>query len=311
MKRRFLPYSINKANRHGLALVIVNESFKHPLKRRACAQLDIRRLEKVFHDFQFTVRVEKDKTADEMKDLFEEVSKPGDPAITVQFGDNSFVCCVSSHGYWDPALNTDVVFGINGTVVRKDDCMVPKGALDVKQHAYQSFSPSKPLKGKPKLFFIQACRGSNRGVVNADDIGFNPRPIAAKPRNLPKEADFLFAYATAPGNKAYRNDAMNAVTVSHKDDEGRPYGSFFVSHLSSNLTAYAKKLPLAPILDLVSQDLAAGEDNEFQFREETDSGNIRDIATRQSPNFMSSLHGPVFFSFEAQERYKSKVLSGL
>ena len=58
---------------------------------------------------QFTVRVERDKTADEMKNLFYEVSKLGDPAKTVQEGDDSFVCCISSHGGWDPDLNKDVV----------------------------------------------------------------------------------------------------------------------------------------------------------------------------------------------------------
>ena len=83
-------------------------------------------------------------------------------------------------------------------------------------------------------------------------------------RHLPQEADFLFAYATAQGSKAYRNvhTAME-VTTTRKDSEGRLFGSFFVSHLCVNLTDYDKKLPLVPILDLISQDLAAGEENEL------------------------------------------------
>ena len=77
------------------------------------------------------------------------------------------------------------------------------------------------------------------------------------------------------------------------------------------MTHYAKKLPLTPILDLVSQDLAAEEKNELKFLEDTDNGDPRTLTIRQSPNFTSTLRGPVFFSNEAQNEYKRRVLSGL
>ena len=322
VKRRFLPYRISKRQHHGLALVIVNKKFKRhpkynakePLDERKCAELDLQRLTEVLEKFQFRVRVEKDKTAEEMESLFNEVRVQGDPAQTVQDGDDSFVCCISSHGGWDPTLNTDVVFGSTGVAIQEGRYKVPKGALDVKKHAYESFSPSKTgcplLEGKPKLFLIQACRGSVHGIVDYDDT--SKGTVEVKPRHLPRETDFLFAYATAPGKISYRYvDTSGHGAATHEESTGRPFGSFFISYLCENLESYAEKLPLVPIIDLVSQDLAAGEKNEFMIETKTGDGTKRIAPSRQSPHIMSSLRGPVFFSNKARQRYKRTLLSGL
>ena len=56
------------------------------------------------------------------------------------------------------------------------------------------------LADKPKLFFIQACRGDDedRGVVLQKDAKGDSDD--AFHHSLPREADFLFGYATPPGN---------------------------------------------------------------------------------------------------------------
>ena len=68
------------------------------------------------------------------------------------------------------------------------------------------------LKSKPKIFFIQACRGNNEMIAD------NPTGITRSSSNivhsryydhehrLPKETDFLFAYSTLEDYLSYRDE---------------------------------------------------------------------------------------------------------
>ena len=311
IKDLFLPYTINKKKeeKHGLALIIVNETFRHHpehpekevLSTRDCADQDLGRLNKLWTSLGYHVRVERDLTAEQIKSLFDDIRAEGDAKSTIQKGDDSFVCCISSHGTWDPALGTDVVYGVEGVWLVKEGQVVVKGAVDIKALAYEKLSPLQhgcpKLKGRPKLFFTQACRGKDHGRVT-DDGTMGTGKVFMPPKRLPRETDFLFAYATAPGNKAYRNPSDG--------EPHRPYGSFFITYLCQYLDDYAHKLPLVPILEALSQQQTALEE---PYDVHTKDGNT--VIARQSPNFSSSLRGPVFFFNDARKRYKKRMLSDL
>ena len=73
----------------------------------------------------------------QMKDLVENYSKRD------YSNDSCFVCFIMSHGD-------------NGKILCSDEMLI-----DLKKDIIKPFQMSKTLVNKPKLFFIQACRGDN------------------------------------------------------------------------------------------------------------------------------------------------------
>lgn len=107
------------------------------------------------------------------------------------------VCCVLTHGY------EGGLYGVDGGKVLLRELME---LLDGHN------CPS--LIQKPKLFFIQACRGlKEQQVVFLQSDGPNNNPDMEKcifsdaevPRqSIPVEADYLMAMATVPGFVSFR-----------------------------------------------------------------------------------------------------------
>lgn len=92
-----------------------------------------------FEKLEFNVKVYKDLTAQEMVRCLSDVSREDHSSY------DCFVCCVLSHG----ALGS--IYGIDGRTVSIQDLM-----SDVKPIKCPS------LRGKPKIFFIQACQGTEK-----------------------------------------------------------------------------------------------------------------------------------------------------
>ncbi|XP_035520769.1 caspase-3-like [Morone saxatilis] len=89
----------------------------------------------------------------------------------------SFVCVLLSHG------DEGVIYGTDGAEKFENLTKHFKG------------DRCKSLVGKPKLFFVQACRGSQL------DDGVETDSVSEQTsERIPVEADFLYAYSTAPGN---------------------------------------------------------------------------------------------------------------
>lgn len=290
----FLPYT--KGDQPGLALVIINKNFKHPdsngQKVRVGADLDKRLLRTTFENYGYRVQVEEDKTSEEIREIFESVTQGSNG---IRPSDKGFVCCISSHGAWDPKSNKDVIYGVNGRSVEEEGKIIcVEDALDIKRCALKYFEIFPALKGKPKLFFVQACRGSAHVKLASADPGLVKSTNANKNNTyaqIPIKADFLIAYGTTEGDKAYRRD-----------------GSIFIRCLCDNLETYAERFPLTIILKHVSYDMGTKEEYLLECAIKDITGNITDtVKVRGCANYYSSLRGPVFFTADAEYRYRHYV----
>ena len=133
----------------------------------------------------------------------------------------------------------------------------------------------KSLIGKPKLFFIQACRGSNidPGVSLKHKFSDELQVDSTETVNvIPKLADLLVMYSTAEGHYSFRN------TV---------YGSWFIQALCKELKAGLQE-NFMHILTRVNKSVA------FEKQSKTTT-NIELDGAKQMPNIVSMLTKSIFF----------------
>ncbi len=236
---------------HGIALIINNIRFESSEKRDG-AELDEQNLVTLFKYLGYIVEVHRDCKADMIRDIMKEMKKRDHSNY------DSFVCCLMSHGS-------------EGTIAGTDDEDVTIKEIGAHLNGKQCES----LAGKPKMFFIQACRGQSydRGISTScstgDNKGVDPSCNARKIWiiKIPIEADFLFSYATPPGYYSHRADN----------------GSWYISELCRSLARYARVEDLIRMLentnDRVGREYATSEL----------------FPKREAPEFESRLTKRVFF----------------
>ncbi|KAI2651550.1 Caspase-7 [Labeo rohita] len=171
----FEPYKKHKSI--GKCLIISNEHF-----------LDENLLSTTFKSLGFHVQVEKDLSANEMIGALRKVSKEN-------HADNScFVCVLMSHGE-------------EGTILGSDERWIPVKTLTSLMTS--DLCPS--LCDKPKLFFLQACRGLEYDPgVEADSVGSPGEFFGIS--DVP-EVDFLCCYSTVEGYYSWRNPERGSIFI--------------------------------------------------------------------------------------------------
>lgn len=232
------------ATPRGLALIINNETFACPsfYTQRYGSAADTACLRSLFEQLGFTVTVAQNLTRNETLIKIIEFSDLLDHSEA-----NMAIVCISSHG-------SDA-----GKII-SSDCR----ELDLEQDILRRFNNEycPKLKGKPKFFIIQACRGEEQdyGVHNSphskrtdrDEArgrttdarmvlqrGHRPRSWAPHQPELSWE-DILIAYSTLPGYVANRDCTK---------------GTWFVQSLCKIFMEHAHNTNLRDMLDLVALDL--------------------------------------------------------
>ncbi|XP_068176794.1 caspase-3a [Antennarius striatus] len=227
----------------GRCIIINNKNFdrRTGMNQRNGTDVDAANAMNVFTKLGYKVKVYNDQTVDQMKQVLTCASKEDHSCYA------SFVCVLLSHG------DEGVFFGTDGSIELKYLTSLFRG------------DRCRSLVGKPKLFFIQACRGTDLDAGIETDSGDDDTT------RIPVEADFLYAYSTAPGYYSWRN------TMS---------GSWFVQSLCDLLSKYGKELELQHILTRVNHKVAV----EFE-------------SVSNSPGFHAKKQIPCIVSMLTKEMY--------
>ncbi len=206
--------------KQGFALIIHNRCFpKGELSEREGSEKDVEAIKEFCHQAGLCIintdRKTENLTALEMDNLCSEVAKRSFDRY------DGFVCFILSHG------RENGIYGVDDNTISLQEIVT-------------KFKKCDSLAGKPKLFFIQACRGKNKdsGVAIQPDSEPVNRPI---PLRLPSESDILIAHSAADGFESYRS---------------REAGSWFIITLTEELSKHAHHMHLMDILTLVNRAIA-------------------------------------------------------
>ena len=149
---------------------------------------DAKKLRQLWEKFGFVIKVPPtvDLTSHTILEFLKEVAKE----INEKKDSSCFVCCIMTHGSMGKIFGSDNI------------------PLDI-YSIIDLFKVSncKALAGRPKIFFIQACRGhpelEEEGIkegLDAITLATNENSEIVKEVN-PHETDFLIGYSTLPGKR--------------------------------------------------------------------------------------------------------------
>ncbi|XP_015753707.1 PREDICTED: caspase-3-like, partial [Acropora digitifera] len=207
---------INYIANTGYVLVINNVQFpgrENP--ERSGSDQDVERLVDFFRDFRFQIREYRNLERSEMMTLLTETSEKDFKKY------DCFVCVILSHGSKDGIYGTDdqvITLEAITSLFRRDAC------------------PS--LQEKPKIFLMQACRGTQRDLVSTES---DSDPILYSKPSLPADADFLICFASAPGHESYREGSL---------------GSWFIYAVHKVFKKYAHKEHIMDMMLRVNDEVA-------------------------------------------------------
>lgn len=204
----------------GLCLIVNNINFDRKDWTRNGSDLEGNQLAQLFTQLGFKVIHIKDKTGDQILEEFERASLD-----EINEKADAFVGIILSHGD-----SPDLIYGIDHELV----------SLDAILNLFNNKN-CPPLIFKPKMFFIQACRGHKSDSVffspdnTIDAVGFNTH--GPNYDRLPTWMDTMVCHSTIEGYVSNRNEQT---------------GSWFGDALIKVFSEKAHNTELNRLLSLVS-----------------------------------------------------------
>ncbi|XP_030573655.1 caspase-3 [Drosophila novamexicana] len=244
--------------RAGVALVLNHKDVKGQ-KQRVGTERDRDDIERSLLGFGFDVRPYNDLTFAEITDMLKEVAREDHSE------NDCFVLVVMSHGSEGKVYAKDMSYPVERlwNPFLGDSC--------------------KTLVNKPKLFFIQACRGENlEKAVEFTSFSVMTRDLAAPAATpavqpvtyaIPSTADMLVFYSTFEKYFSFRN----------VDD-----GSWFIQSLCRVLDSAAANEASQPEgVDLLRLLTAVNRKVAYEYQSNTKNEALNQM--KEMPNFMSTL----------------------
>ncbi|XP_074874250.1 caspase-9 [Carettochelys insculpta] len=238
-----------KADPCGRCLIINNVNFidKSDLSSREGSNIDCEKLEKRFKSLHLDVLIRRDLKAEEIARELQCLSRKDH---------SSMDCClvvILSHGCQTSHIQfPGAIYGTDGKCIPVEKIV-----------NFFNGSNCPTLRGKPKLFFIQACGGEqkDRGFEvdsdspinqhHGDAVESDATPFPAQPQSsdepdavasLPTPSDILVSYSTFPGFVSWRDTRR---------------GSWYVEILDNVLEQHAHSEDLLNMLLMVSHAVSA------------------------------------------------------
>ena len=216
----------------GMCIIVNNILFQDPSFNRPGSDRDGQGLAAVFEQLSFVVHTYVNLTSYDMEKVFNEASEKQSRQY------DCFVAIILTHGW-----KQNLLYGVDNGYVSLDNIISKFNNQNCKE-----------LIGKPKLFFIQACRGEqfDSGVNSsllmnvADAVGFVDTDVETNklPLTIPTWSDTVICFSTIDGYVSLRNTTT---------------GSWFGDALIKVLCSNACQTELHELLTLVNEKLMKRE----------------------------------------------------
>ena len=203
----------------GRAVIIVNKEFRGSAPREG-ADKDRDNLQQMFINLTVTYSVHENKTSEEMSSILKEFADSQTETSIV------FVA-ISTHG------------GENNSIQGTDHVSINiDGIIDL-------FQKNEKLRGKPKIFLIQACRGTlvDFSTTHSSDCyesgTYESDAIPVEQTFASNTSDVLIAYATSNKHKAWRDKTNGSWFITELK---KAFENFPGNHLTEILTICANNV---------------------------------------------------------------------